>query len=179
MINRKALFMALTCTMVLGATTTAFAAENTGDSVLSSYEALECSDESNATVEDGMTFIIPANGETSDIITLSNSSPEISPFKNGEKVSFRLGETGYMSNCGFNPKFRFRASGGSADTLIKFHITTAGGTAYSQGNIKANNSQYMDKQYVVVNGKGTWSFTASIVSGPNSGNITCSVEQIY
>lgn len=179
MIKRKALCMALTCIMALGTATTAFAAEKTDDSAVSTPQVVECSDESNATMGEEMTFTIPANGETSEIITLGDDSSEITPFKQGERVSFRLGETGHLSNCGLTPKFRFRASGGSSDTLVKFHITTAGGSEYTQGNVRADGSQYIDKQYVVINGGGTWSFTASVVSGPNNGNITCSVEQIY
>ena len=38
---------------------------------------------------------------------------------------------------------------------------------------------YIDKQYVVAQSGGTWTFTASVTSGVNNGEIVCWVEQIY
>ena len=150
----KPFSLILACVLVFGSAKTAFATE----------------DSATLVSED-------SNSANSEVVTLDETS--ITPFRNGDKVTFKLGNTGYIQNCGNRPKFRFRASGGSSNTLIKFHITTSGGTEYTQGNIKADGSQYIDKQYVVLNGKGTWSFSATIVSGTNNGKITCSVEQVY
>ncbi len=159
----KCLSFVLACLLCLGMATTAFAAE------------LPIEDSQNASNGKIIEVTVPADGTTYGL----EADGSITPRAQGNSTTFRLGESGYISNCGFSPKFKFTATGGSSDTLVRFHITTSGGINYTQGDIKANGSQYIEKKYIVYNGGGSWQFTASVVSGSNNGNIKCTVTQTY
>lgn len=173
----KLLSLLLACVLIFGTSTITFAAENPVNSTANnSTTFLENSNKENTLDGDVRTVTVTANGESSDIISLDNI--KAIHRAQGNTTYFMLGNTGYISNCGFTPKFRFRASGNPA-AQVTFHITTAGGTSYSQGPMQADGLHYIDKQYVVAQSGGTWSFTASVTSGVNNGEIVCSVEQIY
>lgn len=173
----KLLSLVLACVLIFGTATTTFAAENPVNSTANNSTVVsENSDEKNTLNGDVQTVTITANGEASDIISLDDI--KASPRAQGNTTYFMLGDTGSISNCGFTPKFRFRASGNPA-AQVTFHITTAGGVNYSQGPMQADGLHYIDKQYVVAQSGGTWTFTASVTSGVNNGEIVCWVEQIY
>lgn len=160
----KGLSILLACVLTLCMGTTAFAASTPTDE-----------NPQNSLPGEIIEVTVPADGNTYGM----DDDGFIVPMAQGNVATFKLGSTGYISNCGFNPKFKFTARGGSSNTTVKFYITTSGGVNYTQGDIKADGSQYIEKQYVVFNGGGTWAFTASVVSGENNGNITCTVTQTY
>ncbi len=159
----KCLSLVLACVLCLFMGTTAFAAEPTTD------------DSQNNLNGEVIEVTVPADGNTYGV----DENGSIVPMAQGNSTTFKLGETGYISNCGLTPKFKFTATGGSSNTMVRFYITTSGGVNYTQGDIKANGSQYIEKQYIVANGGGSWQFTASVVSGTNNGNIVCTVTQTY
>ncbi len=114
--------------------------------------------------------------EKGEIFEITDS---IDPLSQGDEVSFDLGNSGYISNCGFTPKFKMWVTGGTSSTQITFNITTAGGVNYTQGPVKADGSSWVEKQYYVYNGGGTWKFTAHVSGGTNPGGLVCHVRQIY
>ncbi|MCI9038712.1 MAG: hypothetical protein HFJ29_02345 [Clostridia bacterium] len=155
----KFVSLLLVCFMVLGCTATAFAAEPDVPS-----------DTSSTAVEENIQEI-PIVFEGNSVAT---------PFSQGERVDFALGSIGYMSNCGFLPKFKFWVTGGDANTSVALNVVTGGGVKYGPfGPVKANGSTYIEKQFVVYNGSGVWQFTAQVTSGNNNGKLVCHIEQTY
>ena len=159
----KCLSFVLACVLYFSMSTTVFAAEPTED--------VSQNNLNGKVIE----VNVPADGNTYGM----NDVGAIVPMAQGNTTTFRLGQTGYISNCGLTPKFRFTATGGSSNTQVRFYITTSGGVNYTQGDIRANGIQSIEKQYAVFNGGGSWQFTASVVSGTNNGNIMCTVTQTY
>lgn len=108
------------------------------------------------------------------------SATAIVPMSQGDEYTFSLGEVGYISNAGRNPKFEMWVTGGSASTQVKFNVTSAGGTKYGPfGPVPADGSKGWYFQHVVFQGSGTWTFTAVVTSGSNPGNLVCHVRQVY
>ena len=149
--------MALVCVMMLTCATTAFAAEPSDSFDNNSFTI----------VEQELPVEIESDGS-------------IMPLQQNDQVDFQLGKIGYMSNCGFTPKFKCWVTGGSASTQVKFTIKTGGGVTYGPfGPLKADGSNYLDKPFVVYNSSGVWQFTATVTSGENNGNLVCHVVQYY
>lgn len=162
----KILSLALVGIMTLGCATTAFAAES---KVESSTVAASETDNSEFTIVEQE---IPVVVETSD--------SSIVPMKQGEQADFQLGSVGYMSNCGFTPKFKCWVTGGSSNTKVMFEFITGGSQKYGPfGPVNGDGSNYLDKPFVVFNSTGAWQFKAYVSSGPNNGNLVCHVQQYY
>ena len=155
----KLLALVMACVMALGCSITAFAAEPT-----------------DATVEAG---INSADAEIVEIpVVFEEADNSINPTAVGSVTTFTIGNTGYISNCGNNPTFKMWVTGGSSSTQVVFNVTTSGGSNYGPfGPVKADGSNYLTKNFVVVVGGGTWSFTASVTDGSSSG-LVCHVQQI-
>lgn len=118
--------------------------------------------------------------ESPDAVVLENTEASASPRMNGDHITFKVGSIGYMSNCGFTPKFKVWVTGGDANTQVAIYFKTAGGIQYGPfGPVKANGSNYLEKPFVVYNSGGAWQFTAVVTSGNNNGNLTVHVQQIY
>lgn len=125
-------------------------------------------------------FAAEASGDPETTVAETTSDMEIVPMSQGDEITFRLGEVGYISDAGNNPKFEMWVTGGSASTQVKFNITSSGGTNYGPyGPIPADGSQGWYFQHVVIQGGGAWKFTANVTSGPNPGNLVCHVKQVY
>ena len=155
----KILSLAIACIMLLGCATTAFAAE-TDNSFKADNTQFEIVEE---------TPVVPA-GANEIIIPLSQN----------DQADFKLGSVGYMSNCGFSPKFKCWVTGGSSSTQVKFSFKTGGGVSYGPfGPVKADGSNYLNKPFTVFNSNGVWQFTATVTSGENNGNLYCHVLQYY
>ncbi len=108
------------------------------------------------------------------------SATEIVPMSQGDEITFRLGDVGYISNAGNMPRFEMWVTGGNASTQVKFEIQSSGGTHYGPyGPLPADGSQGYSFQTFAIVGGGTWSFTASVTSGTNPGNLICHVKQVY
>lgn len=101
----------------------------------------------------------------------------IMPMQVGDYIYFKLGSFGYLKNCGNAPRFRVWATGGSSNTDLKISVVTAGGVSYTMGTVTADSKHYLEKQYFVLNGTGTWQFAATVVSGSNNDMIYVHVEQ--
>ena len=162
--HSKVLSLLLACIMLVGTfSTVAFAAETPNANV-----ATTTSEE----------FGMEGYQEIPVVFAVDPSTA--SPNAQGDRTTFRLGSIGYMSNCGFTPKFRITATGGTSTTQIKWEVITAGGQSYGPfGPITADGTMYSEKQFAVFNGTGTWQFKAYVSSGPNTGNIYITVEQVY
>lgn len=108
------------------------------------------------------------------------SATGVVPMSQGDEYNFRLGEVGYISNAGHMPRFEMWVTGGSASTQVKFEIQSSGGTHYGPfGPLPADGSKgYSFQTFAAVSG-GTWSFTATVTSGSNPGNLVCHVKQVY
>lgn len=154
----KILSLALACMMLLGCATTAFAAEP---------DPAEFDNTQYTVVEEAP--VVP-EGATEIVV----------PIAQNDRVDFKLGNIGYMSNCGNMPKFKCWVTGGSSSTQVKFEFVTGGGVSYGPfGPVKADGSNYLDKPFVVFNGSGVWQFKATVTSGNNNGNLVCHVLQYY
>ena len=153
---KKIVTLAMLLSLTIASTTTAFAAEpNTAGNASESSES------------------IPVVFES------SKSSKPIFRKKN-DSITFSLGSTGYISDCGLKPKFKCWVTGGSASTQVKFNFVTSGGVAYNNfGPVNADGSNYLYKSFIVFKGNGTWQFTATVTSGSNPGNLVCHVQQYY
>ena len=162
----KILSLALVGVMTLGCATTAFAAEPKADATT---EVVSEADNNEFTiVEQEVPVVVESNDEG------------IVPMKQGDEITFPLGSVGYMSNCGFTPKFKCWVTGGSADTKVMFEFVTGGSQKYGHfGPVNGNGSNYLDKPFVVFNSTGAWQFKAYVSSGPNNGNLVCHVQQYY
>lgn len=153
----KALSFVLALVLMLGCSVSAFAAE---------IPATE--------------IPVEVNESQKNAVVLENSETTVSPRMNGDYITFKVGNIGYMSSCGFTPKFKIWVTGGDANTQVAIHIKTAGGIQYGPfGPVKANGSNYLEKPFVVYNSGGAWQFTAAVTSGTNNGNLTVHVQQIY
>lgn len=150
----RILSLALACVMMLACGTTAFAAEP---------------DNTRFSVVDRV--VLGAMGENEIIV---------SPMQQNDEITFAVGSTGYMSNCGLTPKFYVWITGGSASTQVKVNFVTSGGVSYGPfGPLKADGSNMLDKAFVVVKGNGAWQFTANVTAGDNNGKLVVHVRQYY
>lgn len=152
--NLKLLALAVACVFTLGSTATVFAADTS-------------TNDTPETQSEYQTIPIEFESEAPD--TLSQ----------GDSITFGVGSAGYISNCGFTPKFKMWVTGGNSSTQVTFNILTSGGVSYRQGPVRADGSNYIEKQYIVYNGGGSWRFTAYVSAGSNSGNLVCHVQQVY
>ncbi len=146
--HSKILSLVLACVLAFASTSTVFAAE----------PATEVSD-----VQE-----IP--------VVFEDADDGIAQHSVGGSTTFNLGQSGSISNCGTSPKFQMWATGGNG-TKVVFNIKTSGGVSYTQGPVSANGS-VITKSYLVFKGSGSWTFSAYIESGPDTGNIVCHVKQI-
>ena len=160
----KILALVMACVMALGCGVTAFAAEpTTADAKQVDINTAE------AEIVEVPVTVISVN---------SDSDEGVSPANVGDSTGeFAPGNRGTITNCGMNPTFKFWCEGGSASTQVKFNVVTAGGTSYGPyGPVKGDGSNYATKEFYVLQGNGTWTFTVE-VTGSTDG-LKCYVQQI-
>lgn len=162
----KILPLALVGVMTLGCVTTAFATE---PETATTAEVVADTDNNTFTI---VKQEIPVVVESKD--------KGVTPLKQGDEISFSLGSVGYMSNCGFTPKFKCWVTGGGSDTKVVFEFVTGGSKKYGPfGPVNGDGSNYLNKPFTVFNNTGAWQFKAYVSSGPNNGNLVCHVRQYY
>lgn len=98
----------------------------------------------------------------------------IMPANKGDYVYFLLGNSAKIS-AGVNPRFRVWATGGDDDTKVTVTVTTGGGGVYRIGEVNADSKHYLEKQYISL--PTSWTFSAYVSSGTNTGRIYCHIEQ--
>ena len=160
----KILALVMACVMALGCGVTAFAAEpNTADAGQVDINTAE------AEIVEVPITVIPVD---------SSENAGVSPANVGDWTGgFDPGNRGVIDNCGMNPTFKFWCEGGSASTQVKFDVVTAGGVTYGPyGPVKGDGSNYATKEFYVLQGNGTWTFTVR-VTGSTAG-LKCYVQQI-
>lgn len=157
----KILALVMACVMALGCGTTAFAAEPT----TADAEQVDVINSAEAEIVEVPVTFVPADAG-------------ISPANVGDRTApFAPGNAGYITNCGNNPTFKFWAEGGSSSTQVKFRVVTSGGVSYGPfGPVKGDGSNYATKNFAVLQGNGTWTFTVE-VTGSTAG-LRCYVQQI-
>ena len=158
----KILSIALAFVVAFSCATTAFAAEFTTEDINNEFNIVEQQ--------------IPVVFEG----TISRGNTSIIPMAITDQVNFQLGSIGYLSNCGFTPKFKCWVTGGTSETKVMFNFKTGGGWNWGPfGPVKADGSSYLDKPFHVLDKNDAWEFTAFVSSGPNNGNLVCHVLQYY
>ncbi len=160
----KILALVMACVMAIGCSVTAFAAEpTTVDAKQADINTAE------AEIVEVPVVVIPVN---------SDDDAGVSPASVGDSTgAFAPGNRGTITNCGMHPTFKFWCTGGSASTQVKFNVVTSGGTSYGPyGPVKGDGSNYATKDFYVLQGNGTWTFTVE-VTGSTAG-LKCYVQQI-
>ncbi len=114
-----------------------------------------------------------------ELIPVSVESDGIVPFTVGQETTFKIGEVGYLDDCGNFPAFEMWVTGGTSSTQVMFELTSSGGVKYGPcGPVSADNSNYWRFSHFVLNGGGSWRFTAYVSKGTNTSNLVCHVRQV-